>query len=198
MTKSRFTACSLALLSLSLGCEATHAAPTEEVEVAQATPALAQDLNPRVPGKLSVVFSAETVIDADVEDVWEVMTDFASYPDWNPWVRRAVGDLAPGSEVDVDVMMGKNKMNVKHLMLNSETGKRFCWKDWGWNATFVYGQRCRTLTVRADGQVHYKVDLLIDGAMSHIAALFYGPSLREGLDKETPALKARAELLAGP
>ena len=38
-------------------------------------------------------------IDRPVADVWAVLTDFAHYPDWNPQIRRAEGELVPGLRV---------------------------------------------------------------------------------------------------
>ena len=39
----------------------------------------------------------ETEIEAPVPDVWMVLTDFASYPEWNPFMRSIKGDLAEGA-----------------------------------------------------------------------------------------------------
>src|SRR5215210_9363232 len=45
---------------------------------------------------------SEIEINAPAQRVWEVLTDFASYPQWNPFIRRAsgvptapCGDVAP-------------------------------------------------------------------------------------------------------
>ncbi|WP_328778263.1 SRPBCC domain-containing protein [Streptomyces canus] len=35
-------------------------------------------------------------IDAKPRIVWEVLTDFARYPDWNPYVREVTGDVRVG------------------------------------------------------------------------------------------------------
>ena len=196
MKKSLMIACSLASLVACAAPDGQAELPERDDTLVAGTSQALDDLEPRVPGKQSVVFEAEAIIDADVADVWQAITDFESYPEWNPWVISAVGPSTPGSEVDVVVMNGKTQMNAKHLVLNEKPLERFCWKDWGWNAWFVYGQRCRTLTVQPDGTVHYQVQLMIDGALSHIAALFYGPGIREGIAKETAALALRAEALS--
>jgi uncharacterized protein YndB with AHSA1/START domain len=41
----------------------------------------------------------EIVIDAPAERVWEVLADLASYPEWNPRIRRASGELRAGSRL---------------------------------------------------------------------------------------------------
>ena len=34
---------------------------------------------------------SEIEIDASAERVWGILTDFASYPEWNPFIRRISG-----------------------------------------------------------------------------------------------------------
>jgi len=43
----------------------------------------------------------EIEIDAPVERVWEVLTDFERFPEWNPFVRRIHGKMQVGSRLDV-------------------------------------------------------------------------------------------------
>ena len=45
----------------------------------------------------------ETEIDAPPDAVWDVLTDFAAYEEWNPFFTRATGDLREGGTVDVDI-----------------------------------------------------------------------------------------------
>ena len=40
-------------------------------------------------------------IDARPERVWEVLTDFGAYPEWNPFIVRADGTPAEGSRLTV-------------------------------------------------------------------------------------------------
>ena len=43
----------------------------------------------------------EIEIDAPAERVWAVLTDFDSFPDWNPFIRRIQGNSQVGSRLDV-------------------------------------------------------------------------------------------------
>jgi hypothetical protein len=42
-------------------------------------------------------------IDAPPERVWEVVTDFAAYPEWNPFIRRISGHLREGARLEVRI-----------------------------------------------------------------------------------------------
>ena len=42
-----------------------------------------------------------TEIEAPAERVWQILTDFARYPDWNPFIRRIHGEPLRRAELDV-------------------------------------------------------------------------------------------------
>jgi hypothetical protein len=42
-------------------------------------------------------------IEARPEQVWDVLTDTASYPDWNPFIRKLDGDLRVGERIHVQL-----------------------------------------------------------------------------------------------
>lgn len=44
---------------------------------------------------------AEIEIEAPVERIWEVLTDFEEFPEWNPFIRRIRGTSQVGSRLDV-------------------------------------------------------------------------------------------------
>jgi hypothetical protein len=157
--------------------------------------AAADSLEPRAPGWLSKVYVEETTILASAETVFGVLVDLPAYPAWNPWIVKAEGPVAPGATVFVDVKSGDTATRYEHTVLVVEPSVRFCWKDAGWNAWFVYGQRCRWITALPGGGVKFRQELLIDGVLAWMADLTQGAGLRAGMAAETAALKARAESL---
>jgi uncharacterized protein YndB with AHSA1/START domain len=44
---------------------------------------------------------AEIEIDASAERVWQLLTDFSTFPDWNPFISRADGEARNGARLEV-------------------------------------------------------------------------------------------------
>ena len=51
----------------------------------------------------------EIEIAAPPEEVWRVLTDFAAYPEWNPLVRRAAGELREGARLEIFVQVPEGR-----------------------------------------------------------------------------------------
>jgi hypothetical protein len=45
----------------------------------------------------------EIEIDAPPESVWAVLSDFAAYSEWNPFIRRIGGELREGARLEVRI-----------------------------------------------------------------------------------------------
>ncbi|MEY2476288.1 MAG: hypothetical protein QOG87_1603 [Actinomycetota bacterium] len=67
-------------------------------------------------------------IDAAPERVWAVLTDFARYPDWNPFVTSISGDLAEGSRLRVRLTPPAGRaMTFKPRVTAVEPGRTLEW-----------------------------------------------------------------------
>jgi uncharacterized protein YndB with AHSA1/START domain len=42
-------------------------------------------------------------INASPEEVWLVLTDFAKFPEWNPFMRWIKGELRKGAKLEVRI-----------------------------------------------------------------------------------------------
>jgi len=70
----------------------------------------------------------EIEIDAPADIVWKVLTDFHSYPDWNPFIRSFDVLPEPGRQFSVTIQpTGKKPMTFKPVCLALIPGKEFRW-----------------------------------------------------------------------
>lgn len=66
-------------------------------------------------------------IDAPPERVWDVFTDFASYPSWNPFIRSLEGELAPGAKLRVTLRIGRRLIRFRPEVTVVRPGREIRW-----------------------------------------------------------------------
>ena len=67
-------------------------------------------------------------IDAAPEAVWRELADTASYPDWNPFVRKLEGDLEEGARLEVEIQPPDGRaMTFKPRVLAAKPGRELRW-----------------------------------------------------------------------
>lgn len=128
--------------------------------------------------------------------VLAAVADFASYPQWNPWIVRAEGVCKTGADVVVDAWVGGRLGRYRHKIVQFEPSTVLHWCDVGWFTRFVDGERIRTCVPQAGGTC-YRVELNVSGPLAFLAQWLFGGSLALGLSRETQALKAYVEARAG-
>jgi hypothetical protein len=70
----------------------------------------------------------EIEIDAPPERVWEVLTDFDSYPEWNPFVTRISGRVERGARLDVRIVPpGTKGMGFNPRVIAAEPRRELAW-----------------------------------------------------------------------
>lgn len=47
--------------------------------------------------------STEILINAPIDRVWAELTDFSSYPDWNPFIKKLIGSFEQGKTIEVRI-----------------------------------------------------------------------------------------------
>lgn len=69
--------------------------------------------------------SIHTTIDinATPNQVWEILTDFDKYSEWNPFVKKIEGDIAVGNRFKAEI----GNMKFKPVVIAFEKGKVFEW-----------------------------------------------------------------------
>lgn len=135
----------------------------------------------------------EIEIDASPAAVWAILTDFAAYPGWNPFVTSLVGDLAVGERLVIRLAPpGGKPVTFKPTVTDVDAGRCFEWLG--------------RLVVPGLFDGRHRFELLPDGDGTRLLQTerFAGvlvPLMRRSLDTHTragfeamnTALKARAE-----
>jgi hypothetical protein len=70
----------------------------------------------------------EIEIDAPPDRVWAVLTDFDSYVEWNPFVKRISGGVETGAKLEVRIAPpGKREMGFKPSVIAAEPRRELAW-----------------------------------------------------------------------
>ncbi len=80
-------------------------------------------------GSPSFAIEHEIAIDASADEVWEVLTDFEAYPEWNPYVLALEGEATPGSVVKVTISQENwpQPITLEETIVSSEPPAFFHW-----------------------------------------------------------------------
>jgi len=71
---------------------------------------------------------SEIEIEADSEKVWGILSDFSSYPDWNPFMRSIKGELAVGKKLVVLMQpTGSRGTTFKPTVLTADRNHEIRW-----------------------------------------------------------------------
>jgi hypothetical protein len=142
---------------------------------------------------MSTTITSTIDIDTDPDTVWTVLTDFASYSDWNPFMSRVEGIPEVGSKLLVRLTPpGGGGMTFKPTVLAATPGRELRWLGkLGWGGLFD-GEHFFVLEPRADGGTR----MTHGETFSGILVSLMGGTTRnagEGFDAFNLALKHRAE-----
>jgi len=72
---------------------------------------------------------AAVEIDAPAERVWQVVSDFARYCDWNPFIVRSAGEPRVGERLDITIAAPRMKpVSFRPRVPDVERGRLIRWK----------------------------------------------------------------------
>lgn len=72
--------------------------------------------------------STSILIKASPAKVWNVLTNFKNYPNWNPFIKQIEGDIKVGKKFSAIIQAPNNKpMKFKPEVLIFDANKEFKW-----------------------------------------------------------------------
>jgi hypothetical protein len=69
----------------------------------------------------------EVIIEAPSSKVWQVLTDFDAYPEWNPFIRQINGTAIPGEQLTARMNFGGRTMTFSPTILVVQPEKELRW-----------------------------------------------------------------------
>lgn len=122
-------------------------------------------------GSLVREIRAETVIAAPPEAVWRVLTDFAAYPDWNPFIRSIERKPWVGTRLSVEIRPpGMKSMRFRPKVLRVAKGHELRWVGRVLIAGLLDGEHRFTIIPEGDGSRFVQAEVFT-GLLVPIVAL---------------------------
>jgi hypothetical protein len=134
-------------------------------------------------------------ITAPPTTVWEILTDFAAYPSWNPFVKSIVGSKEPGATLKVTLHPeGGRATTLKPRLLVCNAPEEFRWKGQLVVPGIFDGEHSFQLSALESGGTLFRHGETFSGFL--VPLVFRGALKRateRGFEAMNQALKLRAE-----
>jgi hypothetical protein len=132
-------------------------------------------------------------IDATPDRVWAILTDFASYPAWNPLIQSIRGEPVVGSKLEVRIAPPDGKaMTFQPTVLNAEPNRELRWLGRVFLPRIFDGEHSLQIEPLADGRVRFVQAEQFRGVLVPLLGKTLERTER-GFTAMNEALKRRAE-----
>ena len=132
-------------------------------------------------------------IGAPRERVWEVLTDFGRYGEWNPFTTRVETDTEVGSPVDLYVTLGPLKLWQRERIEVVDPPRLLVWSNRMGHSALLSARREQRLEALSATRCRYLTTDAFTGLLTPVVVLFFGWLVRNGFNTMAAALKERAE-----
>ncbi|KXO90866.1 Polyketide cyclase / dehydrase and lipid transport (plasmid) [Tsukamurella tyrosinosolvens] len=129
--------------------------------------------------------------------VWQALTDFDAYGQWNPFAVEAACDLRPGGAITMRVALRPPKvMTQKEYIVSVDEGRGFAYAMKPAPAGLLRSIREQDIVDLGGGRSRYTSHFQLDGPLSPLVGALLGAHLRRGFDGNVDGLVRQAEKLA--
>ena len=137
---------------------------------------------------------ASIEIGTSAERAWEVLTDFAAYPDWNPFITRASGTASPSERLRLRMQPpGGRGATLRPTVLEADPGRRLRWLGHLLLPGLFDGDHSFTIKPLGGRRVRVIQQEQFRGILVPLAARSFDRHTLPGLQQLNQALKRRAE-----
>jgi hypothetical protein len=150
----------------------------------------------------------DIAIQATPEAIWSILSDFAAYPQWNPYIKAVRGQVAPEAVIEMDMLYNtaydkeEGLRATEKVQVTAYAAPRYF--SWVWThprgTWWLSSERVFRIKVREDGKCTFFHEAYFTG-MSLMKLFGFLDFRRDAMEKKVKlsmvkmndALKARAE-----
>lgn len=138
--------------------------------------------------------STQIEIQGSAEKVWKLLTDFARFPDWNPFIREIIGEVVEGTKLEIHISTpsGKNRV-YRPILTKVEPNHELRWYGKGFLPGFLNGERIFTIEILDSNRVRLVHREIFSGLGTFFAGERMEREIRHSLEEMNLALKQRVE-----
>ncbi len=136
----------------------------------------------------------EIVIQAPPEKVWEVLTSFSQYSQWNPFVKKIEGPLQEGAQITARIEPpGSAGMTFKPTLLVVSPARELRWLGHLFVPGLFDGEHVFELYENTDGSTTFVQREEFGGILLPLFKKMLDNNTLAGFNAMNQSLKARAE-----
>ncbi len=134
------------------------------------------------------------LIDCSIDHIWDVLMDFPSYGQWNPFLPEVSGQVFPGSKIKIVICTEDKKQNYTVQIIQVRKPFSLTWLGYFGFPGIIDGHHQFLLEDAAEGKVLFRHEEIFQGLLVPLVwTSFLNRHLKKGFEQMNLALKFRCE-----
>ena len=129
------------------------------------------------------------IIEASREKIWEILTDFENYTEWNSFIKSISGELKVRNRIKIKVQ----GITFKPIVLTLNQNTELKWLGNLWFRGLFDGEHKFYLTDNGNGTTNFEQSENFSGILVKIFTKSLEKETKNGFEKMNKELKLRAE-----
>ncbi|HYV09135.1 MAG TPA: SRPBCC domain-containing protein [Thermoplasmata archaeon] len=141
----------------------------------------------------------EIDIEASAVRVWDFLTDFPAFPEWNPFIRRISGEAKVGTKLEVLMQSsGTRGMSFRPTVMKVERDRELRWLGRLGVPGLFDGEHIFEIEDLGPKRVHFVQRERFRGILVPLLARSLERDAKRGFEEMNQALRTRAEAISPP
>ena len=146
---------------------------------------------------MGTTIHTEIEIEATPAQVWDVLTDFPAYPQWNPFVVQIEGQPVVGAQLRAVIKPeGSKGMTFTPTVVEATVRREFRWRGTLVSAAIMEGEHRFCIESGENGRVRFVQAESFRGIFAPLILALIRTSTLAGFNAMNRALKERSERMA--